>query len=195
MTIAKQITAARQRAGLSMVELAAKAGVDASTVNEIEKGHTKRPRKKTIEAIETALKEALPDGTFIREEHASMPFNPRYKLCRELTGHEIEETAKMLGHHPKTLDMIERGTRIPSADTVAAMARLYRVSADFLLGAEPDPFQGRSCTLTFCAADQFHDHCCADCSRRRTCGYACMNSPERCGCSRIVKTGERRESA
>lgn len=186
MTLGEQITAARERAGLSMIELAAKAGVDPATVNQIEKGHTKRPHKSTIELIERALNEAIEGGIYIREEPTAPPFNPRFKLCREATGHEITEAAKMLGHHPKTLDMIERGTRTATADTVAAMARLYRVSTDFLLGFEADPFKGRSCMITNCEAGQFHDHCCADCPRRGKCGYACKNSPDSCRCVRVL---------
>lgn len=186
MTLGQQITAARQRAGIPLEELARKADIDKGTLSRIEADITKTPRKSTIELLEKALNEALTGGTFMREEPIAPPFNPRFKLCREATGHEITEAAKMLGLYPKTLGYFESGQRIPTAELVTAMARLYRVSTDFLLGVEPDPFKGRSCMAAFCEAGQFHDHCCADCPRRGDCGYACKNSPERCKCVRVL---------
>lgn len=58
----------------------------------------------------------------------------RIKELRKAAGLTQQETAKRLNIALPTYTRYEYGQREPSATTIAAMARLYKVSADYLLG-------------------------------------------------------------
>ena len=58
----------------------------------------------------------------------------RIKELRKAAGLTQQETAKQLNIALPTYTRYEYGQREPNATTIAAMARLYKVSADYLLG-------------------------------------------------------------
>lgn len=58
----------------------------------------------------------------------------RIKELRKAAGLTQQETAKQLNIALPTYTRYEYGQREPGATTIAAMARLYKVSADYLLG-------------------------------------------------------------
>ena len=45
-----------------------------------------------------------------------------------------ERAAELAGISASFIGHVERGTRIHSVETVAALCRLYRISADYVLG-------------------------------------------------------------
>ncbi|WP_405736161.1 helix-turn-helix domain-containing protein [Bifidobacterium sp.] len=59
-----------------------------------------------------------------------------YRKAREQAGIKAERAAAELGVSITTLFNWERGDTNPDADKVKAMARLYRVSPDYLLAME-----------------------------------------------------------
>ena len=58
----------------------------------------------------------------------------RMKELRKAAGFSQEQAAKELGIAMPTYCRYEYAQREPSASTILAMARLYQVSADYLLG-------------------------------------------------------------
>ena len=58
----------------------------------------------------------------------------RMKECRLEMGMSVEETADKLGMKPVTHRGYEAGKRIIRGDKLVAMARLFRVSCDYLVG-------------------------------------------------------------
>lgn len=50
----------------------------------------------------------------------------RMRLTQEAAAEKADMSASMIGH-------IERGSRIPSVETIVRLCRLYRVSADMVL--------------------------------------------------------------
>ena len=63
----------------------------------------------------------------------------RMKELRKASGFSQEAAAKELNIAIPTYCRYEYGQREPNATTIAAMARLYHVSADYLLGITDDP--------------------------------------------------------
>ena len=63
----------------------------------------------------------------------------RMKLLR--TGHHDsqQKTASILGIALRTYQYYERGQREPTVSVIIALAELYGVSADYLLGMSDDP--------------------------------------------------------
>ena len=62
----------------------------------------------------------------------------RMKLLRQDTKLKQVDAAKALGISISAYCRYEYGQREPDATTIAAMARLYHVSADYLLGITDD---------------------------------------------------------
>lgn len=68
----------------------------------------------------------------------------RLKVARERAGLTQGQVAKMLGLHRPSVSEIEAGRRGVPAEELAAMAKLYRVSVDWVAGTEmPDPDRDR----------------------------------------------------
>ena len=63
----------------------------------------------------------------------------RMKELRKASGLSQESAAKGLNIAMPTYCRYEYGQREPNATTIAAIARLYHVSADYLLGITDDP--------------------------------------------------------
>ena len=68
-----------------------------------------------------------------------MNYSERMKLLR--TGHHDsqQKTASILGIALRTYQYYERGQREPTVSVIIALAELYGVSTDYLLGVSDDP--------------------------------------------------------
>lgn len=64
------------------------------------------------------------------------PFGTRLQQARQRAGLKQEEVARKFGVRQGTVSSWEHGEREPSADTIARLARLYGVTADWLLGLD-----------------------------------------------------------
>ena len=62
-----------------------------------------------------------------------MSFAKRLKRIRELHGFSQTDLAEQLGVHFVTVSRWERGIAYPSADMLAAIARFFLVSCDYLM--------------------------------------------------------------
>ena len=58
----------------------------------------------------------------------------RLREGRRRAGLRQEQVAEAIGSHPVTVSKYERGVQDPSTELLSAMARLYQVSLDWLLG-------------------------------------------------------------
>ena len=69
----------------------------------------------------------------------------RLREARRASGLGQEKVAESIGSHPVTISKYERGVQDPSTDLLKAMAMLYGVSVDWLLGGKvlSDPGQVR----------------------------------------------------
>jgi transcriptional regulator with XRE-family HTH domain len=62
----------------------------------------------------------------------------RLKAARRKAGLRQEQVAEAIDSHPVTISKYERGIQDPSTELLGAMARLYGVSVDWLLGVEEE---------------------------------------------------------
>ena len=62
----------------------------------------------------------------------------RIAECRKLLGLSQEELAAKLNISQKSISKYERGDRRPTYETLVAMANLFDVSVDYLLGRTDD---------------------------------------------------------
>ena len=58
----------------------------------------------------------------------------RIKELREQAGEKQEELGETTFYDRRCISYYERGLRMPKADTIAAIAKHYNVSADYILG-------------------------------------------------------------
>lgn len=192
MTLGERIASERQRQGMSLSQLAERAGVDIGGLSKIESGVTKKPQKRTVAALSEALGVELVEPRPTEKRTASLyrDYRPRFVFCRKATGHTRADAAKALGIRTETLAGYEMATSYPPAWMVLKMAKLYGVTCSYLLGEKPDKYQGRFCVLCYCEAGELHDHCCYDCPDRDGCGEACQNSPDNCKAAREKRPNE-----
>lgn len=61
-------------------------------------------------------------------------FGGRFRQCRIEAGMNQSTAAKLAGISQQSISAYENGSRIPLADAIIAMARVYGVSVDYLLG-------------------------------------------------------------
>lgn len=62
----------------------------------------------------------------------------KFKECRERKGLSQKYVAVMLGVSPSAISQWEKGTTYPSSENLAALAELYGVSIDYLMGKADD---------------------------------------------------------
>lgn len=62
----------------------------------------------------------------------------RFKECREIKRLSQKYVAVMLGVSPSAISQWEKGTTYPSSENLAALAELYGVSIDYLMGKADD---------------------------------------------------------
>ena len=63
----------------------------------------------------------------------------RIKELRLTTGLTQEELGKKLNLSKQTVSSYEKGTRTPDPDTITELAKIFKVSTDFLLGQTINP--------------------------------------------------------
>ena len=192
MTVGELVAFERQRQGLTLSQLAERAGIDIGGLSKIEGGVTKHPQKRTVAALSEALGVELGEPGLAEKRRASIhrDYQPRFAFCRKATGHSRVDAAKALGIRAETLMGYEMATTFPPAWMVLKMAKLYGVSCGYLLGEKPDTYKGRFCMIAYCEAGELHDRCCCDCPDCDGCGEACQNSPEKCQCVRKKRPNE-----
>lgn len=69
----------------------------------------------------------------------SSVFSRRLRELRDWADMSQAEVADALGVTKSSVSLYERGVNLPDADVVAGLARLYNVSADYLLGLSDTP--------------------------------------------------------
>lgn len=69
----------------------------------------------------------------------SSTFSRRLRELRAWADMSQVEVADVLGVTKSAVSLYERGKSLPDADVVAALAKLYGVSADYLLGLSDTP--------------------------------------------------------
>ena len=71
----------------------------------------------------------------------SSTFSRRLRELRDWADISRRDAAKSVGISADSLGLYERGVNLPDADVVAGLAKLYNVSADYLLGLSDTPRQ------------------------------------------------------
>lgn len=56
------------------------------------------------------------------------------RMCARLTQHDLAEISKL---SLSSICLFEKGTRLPSADSITKICEALKVSADYLLGVKP----------------------------------------------------------
>lgn len=136
--IGEQIRSERERRGISQKKLAEIAGVPAITLQQYERGVTKRPRIDQLSKIAQALGLSVDD--FLASKPAETRIGDRIRQRRGELGLTQEELASKIGTIKQTVYKYEHGvvSNIPS-NRLAEIASALAVPADFLLnGNEPD---------------------------------------------------------
>lgn len=68
-----------------------------------------------------------------------MSLGERLRLCREKTGYTQGFVCEKVGLHKGTLSSYESGRREPKFETLTALADIYEVTVDYLLGRSNNP--------------------------------------------------------
>ena len=68
-----------------------------------------------------------------------MNYSERMKLLRTEQHYSQQKVASLLGIALRSYQYYERGQREPMVSVIIALAELYGVSADYLLGMSDDP--------------------------------------------------------
>lgn len=80
-------------------------------------------------------------------QYVLLEMGERIKRARKEKHMTQEQLSEMCGLSPSFLGHIERGTRIPSIETLCGLCRALNVSADYLLGLADEavikPFTGQ----------------------------------------------------
>lgn len=123
---------------LSQQELADLAGISRVHYTQIENNTgNKKPSLDVAIAIKKALNYNGDD--LFEDDEASTMIGDKIAEQRKKLGLNQEELAKALDISQKSISKYERGDRRPSYEVLLAMASLFNVSVDYLLGmAEPE---------------------------------------------------------
>lgn len=70
---------------------------------------------------------------------AEFNISQRLVELRKERGFSQREVAEMIGSDPRAYQRYELGERVPVITSVVALARLYGVSTDYLLGLKDTP--------------------------------------------------------
>lgn len=73
----------------------------------------------------------------------TIPLSERLKTARKRLGLTQSQVAEAAGISKTSQNQYEKGTRVPDAVTIAAIAKVLDVSCDFLLGFTDDPHTNR----------------------------------------------------
>lgn len=110
----------RQQRGLTLQELADRAGLSRSYLSEIERGK-KQPSIKVLETIASALNVSL-EVLVSQETEGEVGLGGKLRLAREREGMTVAEVAEAVGISPGYLGEIERGQSLPAVDTLRELA-------------------------------------------------------------------------
>lgn len=128
----------RQETGLTLTELAKKAGLSPSFLSEIE-GGKKSPSLATLDAIAGVLgvsRDSLVPPMGASLQAPGLP--PRIRAARERLGLTQEQLAEKAGVSTGLIAQIEAGTTRPSLGTVERLSTALQVTPCHLLVDDPD---------------------------------------------------------
>lgn len=138
MTLYQRIKNRREQLKMSQEELATALGYKSrSTIAKIEAGENDIPQSK-IEAFAKAL-HTTPAHLMGWEEHVARPAGTvlatRLKAAREENSLALKDAAALTGITETVLKDWEQNLAAPTPEELAALARLYDVSLDWLVGS------------------------------------------------------------
>ena len=84
------------------------------------------------------------DNSLNRKGGAEMAYYPRLRDLREDADLTQDQLVKILGMHKTTYTNYEQGKREPPFELIIRLAKLYRVSIDYIAGLTPYPAPLRS---------------------------------------------------
>lgn len=70
-----------------------------------------------------------------------MTFGQRVQMLRDRAGMTRQALADQLGMKPQTLRHYEVGDREPGTETIVAIAKIFDVTVDWLIGNDRDPIR------------------------------------------------------
>lgn len=128
----------REEKGFTQRQLAERAGVSASYINEIENGH-KRPSLRVLNRIAAEL--GVPAGVLVGrlaegEPAAGLTMGDKLRLARLEKGLTLTELAQKAGVSAGYLSDIERGHALPAVETLSDLAAALGVRVSDLTRKE-----------------------------------------------------------
>lgn len=129
-----RIRTRREELGLTQEELAFRMGYKSkSSINKIEMGINDIPQSKVI-AFAQALDTTTAYLMGVDEEKKMQTFAERIKHLRTRRGLSQDQLSSMLGISRSTIGMYETGQREPDFETCEAIADIFNVDMDYLIG-------------------------------------------------------------
>jgi predicted transcriptional regulator len=127
--LASRLMRRRQTVGLLQRELAARAGIPPETLHRIERAKlTARPTtvERVVRALEEAEAEFRKQGTLRGGMLERANFAIELVRLRKAAGLTENELAKRAGLVPLTIQMLEKGDRVPHIGTVRRLMRVFK---------------------------------------------------------------------
>lgn len=137
MNISNRLVQLRKEHNLSREELSKKIGVSYSTVSKYETG-SREPDLDMINRL-AELFDVTTDYLIGRSDHPKSELGKKLKKARSDSGLKQIDAAAKLDISNGTLSGYERNYRDPDTDILNRMARLYKVSVDWLLDESTVP--------------------------------------------------------
>lgn len=144
MVSGERVRAARKAKGLTLVELASKAGLSYSYLSEIERG-AKTPSLGALTRLADALGLNRSEIIGMSEDqgHHGIGLGDRLRLAREDRGMTLKEVASAAGISSTYLSEIERGNVQPAVSVLKELARVLRVPLSAIMSpSERNGFLG-----------------------------------------------------
>jgi transcriptional regulator with XRE-family HTH domain len=124
----------RESLGLDRATVAAKCGIHASTLRDIETGRIARPPRERLELLAKALKLSVSELESACEEKQT--FDSQVRTAREAKGLSLAEVAEKAGINPSTLSDIETGRiKSPSKGKLHRLSKVLGVSLTAFLAS------------------------------------------------------------
>lgn len=126
----------RKKRNYTLAGLAKKANLSASYISELERGQ-KSPSLKAITKLATALN--VQSSDIIHPREAPVKIGERIKLYRQERNLTLAELATLSGFSYTYLCDIERGTALPSVNSLKAISSILKIPVNNLLGSNNLP--------------------------------------------------------
>ena len=149
MNYGERLREVRKSKGMSQYRLSKLSGVPQTTLSQYENKGSEPGidiLKRLCSALEISVSDFLDETNHVIDEKEAdgdsitgSVFSSRLKVCRQSKDMLQSHVAEKIGVARSTYAMYERGEREPNVDTIADLAKLFEVSADYLLGLVDDP--------------------------------------------------------